>query len=100
MLDLTVRGAREKLRQRHGITGEPSMAGGDCAGILGRHLRNGEHQEAEKLTARLLEVVAASGRAPKRVVDGGGNVDALGHGGAPGDVGNEVQGAGGGVRRR
>ena len=60
MLDLTVRGAREKLRRRHGITGEPSMAGGDCAGILGRHLRNGEHQEADKLTARLLEVVAAS----------------------------------------
>jgi len=29
---------------------------------------------AEKLTARPLEVVAASGRAPKRVVDGGGNV--------------------------
>ena len=62
MLDLMVRGAREKLRRRHGITGEPSMAGGDCAGILGRHLRNGEHGEVENLTAMLLEMVAASGR--------------------------------------
>ena len=78
MLDLTVRGAREKLRRRHGITGEPSMAGGDCAcgyGVLGRHLRNGEHQEAEKLTVMRLEVVAASRRAPKRVVDGGRDLE-------------------------
>ena len=78
MLDLTVRGAREKLQQRHGITGEPSMASGDCAcgyGVLGRHLRNGEHQEAEKLTMMRLEVVAASGRASKRVVDGGRDME-------------------------
>ena len=39
--------------------------------ILGRHLRNGEHGRAEKLTASPMMVVAASGRAPKRVVDGG-----------------------------
>ena len=74
MLDLTVRGAREKLRRRHGITGEGTMAGGACACgyiVLGRHLRNREHQEAEKLTVMRLEVVAVSGRAPKRVVDGG-----------------------------
>ena len=74
MLDLTVRGAREKLRQRHGITGEPSMASGDCAcgyGVLGRHLRNEEHGEAEKLIVSPTVVVAASGRAPKWVIDGG-----------------------------
>ena len=78
MLDLTVGGAREKLRQRHGITGEGTMVGGDCAcgyGVLGRHLRNGEHQEAKKLTVMCLEVVAASGRAPKRVVDGGRDLE-------------------------
>ena len=75
MLDLTVRGTQEKLRRWHGITGEPSMAGGDCAGVLGHHLRNGEHQEAEKLTVMRLEVVAASRRAPKRVVDGGRDLE-------------------------
>ena len=50
------------------------MASGDCScryGVLGRHLRNEEHGEAEKLTASPTVVVAASGRAPKRVVDGG-----------------------------
>jgi len=34
-------------------------------------LSNGEYQEAENLTARSKVVVAASGRPPKRVVDGG-----------------------------
>ena len=50
------------------------MASGDCScgyGVLGRHLRNGEHGEAKKLTASPTVVVMASGRAPKRVVDGG-----------------------------
>jgi len=48
---------------------------GACGyGVLAWFLRNGEHQEADKLTARLLEVVVASWRAPKRVIDGGGNV--------------------------
>ena len=70
--------ALDELRRLQGITGEPSMAGGDCScgyGVLGRHLRNGEHQEAEKLTVVRLEVVAASGRAPKQVVDGGHDLE-------------------------
>ena len=70
--------ALDELRRLQGITGEPSMAGDDCScgyGVLGRHLRNGEHQEAKKLTVMCLEVVAASGRAPKRVVDGGRDLE-------------------------
>ena len=50
------------------------MAGDDCScryGVLGHHLRNEEHGEAEKLTASPTVVVAVSRRAPKRVVDGG-----------------------------
>ena len=66
--------ALDELRRLQGITGEPSMAGGDCScryGVLGRHLRNEEHGKAEKLSASPTVVVVASGRAPKRVVDGG-----------------------------
>ena len=68
----------DEFRRLQGITGEPSMAGGDCScgyGVLGRHLRNGEHQEAEKLTVMRLEVVAASGRALKWVIDGGRDLE-------------------------
>ena len=68
--------ALDELRRLQGIIGEPSMAGGDCScryGVLSRHLRNKEHGEAEKLTASLTVVVAASGRPPKRVVDGNGS---------------------------
>ena len=75
---------RNRRRREHGSTHggcavtpvrEPwPAASGACGyGVLARFLRNGEHQEADKLTARLLEVVAASWRAPKRVDDGDGD---------------------------
>ena len=38
-------------------------------------MMNGEHREAEKLTAGSTVVVAASGRAPKRVIDGGRDLE-------------------------
>ena len=70
----TAQVALDELRRLQGIIGEPSMAGGDCSclyGVLGRHLRNEEHGEAEKLTASPTVVVVASRWAPKRVVDDG-----------------------------
>ena len=70
--------ALDELRWLQGITGEPSMAGGDCScryGILGHHLRNKEHGEVENLTARSTVVVAASGRPPKWVVNGGHDLE-------------------------
>ena len=73
-MNSTAQVALDELRRLQGITGEPSMAGGDCScgyGVLGHHLRNEEHGEAKKLTASPTVVVAASGRAPKWVVDGG-----------------------------
>ena len=64
-MNSTAQVALDELRRLQGITGEPSMAGDDCScryGVLGHHLRNEEHGEAEKLTASPTMVVAASGR--------------------------------------
>ena len=52
--------------------GGEKLTGACGNGILGRHLRNGEHGRDEKLTASPTAVVAASGRASKTLVDGDG----------------------------
>ena len=53
-----------------------AMAGGSatrCYGVLAHGTATGRHRKRWELTARLLEVVAASWRAPKRVDDGDGD---------------------------
>ena len=54
--------------------GGEKLAGACGNDILGRHLRNGEHGRDEKLTESPTAVVAASGRASRWVVDGGGDL--------------------------
>ena len=75
-MNSTAQVALDELRRLQGITGEPSMAGGDCScgyGVLVRHLRNREHGKTENLTTRSKEWIAASGKAPKgQVIDGDG----------------------------
>ena len=59
------------VRAGQWLTGEEKDAGGAMASVswccryscLGRQFMNGEHGEVEKLTAKRLEVVAASGEA-------------------------------------
>ena len=45
-----------------------------CYGVLGRQTANGWHGKAENLTTMRMEGSAASGEAPKGLVDGGGDV--------------------------
>ena len=59
------------------VSGEGAMAGGVgrlCYGVLGHQTTNGWHGKAENLTTMRMEGSAASGEAPKGLVDGGGDV--------------------------
>ena len=49
------------------------MTGTHWYGITGRHYTNWGHGKVEKLTTSPTAMVAASGRAPKVWVDGGGD---------------------------
>ena len=65
MLDLTVRGAQEKLRRRHGIIGDPSMAGGDWCSMANAGTTFLVHPDRNKQHENEVHVLADSmGRKP------------------------------------
>ena len=77
---------RNRRRREHGSTHGggvvlqvrtpwPAASGACGYGVLGRHLRNGEHGEVGNLTARSTVVVAASRRPPKGLVNGGRDLE-------------------------